>query len=383
MSDDKPLDIGDNSESLALTVPVPLTLHPAEVYLRSLGSGSRRTMREALDAIAKLLTDNKCDATTLDWSKLKYQHTAIVRSILMEKYSPAMANKMICALRRTLKEAWRLELMTREEYARAADIAGVRGKSLLKGRALNEREIFKLWEDCLNDNSNLGARDAALLGVLAVGLRRSEVTHLDLSNFKSRTRSLNIQRTKGNSERILYLPGEAVEVIKEWLVVRGKEPGPLLYPLSKGHKIMPRRMSEQGILRALVRRGERAGVYGFTPHDFRRTFISDLLDLGVDIVTVQKLADHASPNTTAKYDRRGENAKKQAIDLLNLPNLPTPKKQTKKRKPKEQENKCPNCKSKELSKDGFQVLADGNKHQRFRCQNCDYAFTPLLSVPDN
>ena len=61
-----------------------------------------------------------------------------------------------------------------------------------------------------NDNSNLGARDAALLGVLAVGLRRSEVTHLNLSNFKSRTRSLNIQSSKRNSYRILYLPPQSV-----------------------------------------------------------------------------------------------------------------------------------------------------------------------------
>lgn len=62
-------------------------------------------MREALNAIASLLTNGTCDALTLDWSQLRYQHTAAVRSVLMEKYSPATANKMLCALRRTLKEA--------------------------------------------------------------------------------------------------------------------------------------------------------------------------------------------------------------------------------------------------------------------------------------
>ncbi|MEM7581708.1 MAG: site-specific integrase, partial [Cyanobacteria bacterium P01_A01_bin.80] len=263
------------SNSLVLTKPVALTLHPAEVYLRSLGSGSRRTMREALNAIARLLTDNNCDARTIDWSKLKYQHTALVRSILMEKYSPAMANKMLCGLRRTLKEAWRLELMSREEYARAADIPSIRGKSLLKGRQIADKEVSMLWDNCLKDNSNLGARDAALLGALSVGLRRSEVTHLNLDDFKSRTKSFTIRETKGNSERIIYLPSKAVLVIKDWLLIRGKEPGPLFYPLNKGHNIVCRRMSEQVILRALQRRGERAGVKGFTPHDFRRTFIGN------------------------------------------------------------------------------------------------------------
>ena len=146
---------------------------------------------------------------------------------------------------------------------------------------------------------------------------------------------------------------------------------------------MYRKMSEQAILRALQRRGERAGIKGFTPHDFRRTFVGDLLDAGADIVTVQKLVGHASPNTTSKYDRRGEDAKKRAIDLLKIPIKNTSNNEKgKKHKSKKVIQKCPNCKSSELALDGFQMLADGKKHQRFRCQKCDYAFTPFLSVPD-
>ena len=69
----------------------------------------------------------------------------------------------------------------------------------------------------------------------------------------------------------------------------------------------------------MQRRGEKADVDAFTPHDFRRTFIGNLLDAGADIATIAKLAGHASLSTTSKYDRRGEAVKKRAVDLLNVP----------------------------------------------------------------
>jgi site-specific recombinase XerD len=101
--------------------------------------------------------------------------------------------------------------------------------------------------------------------------------------------------------------------------LRGEEAGALFYPINKGGKITPRRMTDQAIYNILVKRALASSVLRFSPHDLRRTFVGDLLDRGVDIVTVQQLAGHANVTTTARYDRRGERVKAKGAGTLHVP----------------------------------------------------------------
>lgn len=52
-------------------------------------------------------------------------------------------------------------------------------------------------------------------------------------------------------------------------------------------------------------------------HDFRRTMITDMLENGTDLVTAQNAADHASPVTTAAYDRRKQDKVRDAVRSRN------------------------------------------------------------------
>lgn len=309
----------------------PRVISPQELlaaYLGDKAATSQRVLLSSLNAIARAVNPDST-AAQFDWSQLRYQHTAIVRMLLSQqvadnKLSPATVNRHLSALRGVLKTAWRMGLIEADEYQRATDLKSMRYEALPAGRVLTPAELDQLFTYCLSQVSAVAARDAAMLVLLRSGARRAEIVSLDLADVDLTTGAISIRFGKGQKSRITYFPIALRPIIDRWLEYRELKTGPFLHPIRKGGRIQSaQRLTPQSVLWLLAKIQEKVGLAQLSPHDFRRTFITELAEAGVDMTTSQRLSGHADVRTHQRYDRRGEDAKKAAVQHLHVSSTPS------------------------------------------------------------
>jgi integrase len=303
-----------------MTLPLELESdNPAVVYLESLSPGSYWAVRHSLESIAEILAGEDADPWTFPWEELRYAHTARVRRELVQRYAPATVNKMLSALRGTLKNAWRLGLMDADTYSRAVAVENVRARVQPKGEAVGHEELAALFQVCAEDPSPAGRRDAAMFAVLyGGGLRRAELCGLDLVDFDADNCSVMVRAGKGRRDRTVYLPESVCEHVKAWVEIREEEPGPLFCPVRMTGEVPISRLRGESLWYVLKKRQREAGLEGITPHQFRRGCITSMLEAGVDLLTVQELVGHSNAVTTARYDRRNDKVKRDAMRAISL-----------------------------------------------------------------
>lgn len=298
--------------------------NPAIIYLAGLPKESSRIIqRYDLDALARKF--GALDCFSFDWAALRFEQMTMIQTWLLEKYKPRTAARIMCAVKGTLKAARKMRLMDAESYETAIDLPTIkRGKSIT-GRALTFEEIAALMKTCRTGAPLRGTRDAAIIILMVgCGLRVNEVTNLSLSDYNPASGDLLVHGKGGGRDgklRFAYSRNGTKIALDEWLKMRGNEPGALFSAIHKSDELTLANMSNISIWFMLKRRGELAGLQPFTPHDLRRTFISEMLNL-TDLATVARLAGHEDVATTASYDRRPIQHTIDAAALLSIPFTP-------------------------------------------------------------
>lgn len=143
-------------------------------------------------------------------------------------------------------------------------------------------------------------RDVAVLELLfATGVRVSELCNLSIRHLNIQSKALCVMG-KGDKERILQVTHPMVlNLLEEYLNKCITDPdlnSPLFYTRNGN------RISEAAVRRIILKYAELAGIIGhLTPHMFRHTFATLLLEEGVDIRYIQNMLGHSSISTTQIY----------------------------------------------------------------------------------
>lgn len=306
-------------EALIIHTPTTHAQHPVYIYV---GRQSPAGRNSVLGALRWAFGVVGVDYLMIEaWGAINYGVFAGIKQRLIESgKAPATINHALSVIRGVLREAKRLGIITRDTLEDCLEVRNVKtSNEVLAGREVLISEAGALFGVCGSDKSPAGVRDAAILALLwGAGLRRQEVAALPLHAVDISAGRVVVVG-KGNKTREVFVAGGALEALRAWVSLRGSEAGALFGAISKAGRISTKYTTPQAIYNALAKRRAQAGVVSCSPHDMRRSFVGNLLQVGVDINTVRGMCGHASITTTARYDRRGSAEKKRAATLVHTP----------------------------------------------------------------
>ena len=177
-------------------------------------------------------------------------------------------------------------------------------------KALSVAEISSLIESTNNPTNPIALRDRAILEILyGTGARVAELVGIDITDISKDSlddEEITILklRGKGSKERLVPLGKFAVEAIENYLVrlrpvllAKNSQNNRALFLNARGT-----RLTRQSAWSTVLKAASATGLHGrFSPHVFRHSYATHLLDGGADIRVVQELLGHASVTTTQIY----------------------------------------------------------------------------------
>lgn len=165
---------------------------------------------------------------------------------------------------------------------------------------LTLEEIDRL-ENEIDTSTTEGVRNYAIIETLyGCGLRVSELVNLEISRVFLKDKYLMVNG-KGSKERIVPMSDMVIDLISDYLKVRGEviKPGEenVLYLSRRGT-----RLTRQMIFTIIKRLAAQAGIKKtISPHTLRHSFATHLLEGGANLRAIQQMLGHETIATTEIY----------------------------------------------------------------------------------
>lgn len=212
-------------------------------------------------------------------------------------YLPSSINRNLSTLRSFYNFLERKEIINNNPFNYIKNIK--QEKKLPNYFKYNE---FITMLETLNDDHPLNVRNRLILELLfATGIRVSELVNIKINNIDIGLRQIKVSG-KGNKERIVYFGSYCEDAIKNYFnnardILLKDKISPYLFINNRGGNLTDRgiRLIIDNIIKASALKIK------ITPHTFRHSFATIMLNEGCNIKSVQELLGHVSINTTSIY----------------------------------------------------------------------------------
>ncbi len=157
-------------------------------------------------------------------------------------------------------------------------------------------------------NLNIGHRNLAIVEMLyGSGIRVSELVNIKISNINFEENFMKILG-KGKKERLVPISESAIRALAHWLTVRNTLQ---IKPKQEDFLFLNRRgshITREMVFIIIKRLTDKAGIdKSVSPHTFRHSFATHLLEHGANLRAIQQLLGHSSITTTEIYTHTGIN----------------------------------------------------------------------------